>query len=58
MKRLSLGDFYISIDKEFFFDLQLHIGKLRVEWSGPPALPRRGGSFPQPSNQRTAGEGS
>jgi len=27
-----LPDFYISIDDVSFFDLQLHLGRLRLEW--------------------------
>ena len=40
MKLVVFGDFYFGIDKESFFDLQLHLGRFRVEWVGPLALTR------------------
>ena len=32
MTIFSVGDFYLGIDKESFFDLRLHFGMYRVEW--------------------------
>ena len=36
MTILSFGNFYLGIDPDSapFFDVQIHIGTLRLEWSG------------------------
>lgn len=32
MTIIYFKDFYIGIDQKSFFDLQLHLGRFRVEW--------------------------
>jgi len=32
----SLGSFYIGVDDEKFNDIQIHLGKLRIEYTGQP----------------------
>lgn len=54
---LTLGDFYIGVDRESFFDLQVHFGKIRIEWNGPKALPKRGRPSTESGNKRTTGKG-
>ena len=51
MRRL-FKDFYFGIDKQSFFDLQLHIGKVRIEWNGPLALRKRGRPSQEASHER------
>jgi len=56
---LNLPDLYITIDKESFWDLSIHMGRLRVECSGkPPHRPHRRGSTRQSMHGRTPGKGS
>ena len=52
---MRLPDFYITIDKESFFDLQIHLGKLRVECGSTTALDR--GSTQRSNHGRKAGQG-
>lgn len=50
-------DLYIGIDDVSFCDLQLHLGRLRIECGGPLPL-KDGGPSKKPSHGRTAGEAS
>ena len=52
---IQLPDLYLTIDKESFFDLSIHIGRLRLECSGkrPPSR----GSTRQPVHGRTHRKG-
>ena len=55
---IRLPDLYVTIDKEFFFDLSIHIGRLRIECSGqPPHRPHRCGSTRKPVHGRTFSKG-
>ncbi len=31
----SFGSFYVGVDEEKFNDIQIHLGKLRIEYQGP-----------------------
>ena len=55
---IQLPDVYVTIDKEFFFDLSIHIGRLRIECSGkPPHRAHRCGSTRKPVHGRTHRQG-
>ncbi len=50
-------DLYIGIDDVSFYDLQLHLGRFRIEWGGP--LPLKDSGPPKKSSHgRTTGEAS
>ena len=53
---MRLPDLYFGIDKESFFDLQLHIGRCRLELGC--TTPQDRGSSPNPRDGRQDGEGS
>jgi len=53
---MRLPDTYITLDKESFFDLQIHIGRLRVECGS--TTPKDRGSTKRSVHGRTAGKGS
>lgn len=47
----SLGSFYIGIDDEKFNDIQIHLGKLRIEYTGPSIKSNNGSSSPSSDGQ-------
>ena len=49
-----MKDFYISIDDVSFFDLQLHLGRLCVEWGS--TTPQDRGSTPESMHGRASGQ--
>jgi hypothetical protein len=51
---MNLPDFYLTFDDEFYFDLQLHLGRLRVECGG--TTPQDRGSTGRSDHQYTDGE--
>jgi len=48
-------DFYLGIDPQSYFDLQLHLGRLRVEWGS--TTPQDRGPHSDTNNRCTSGEG-
>lgn len=60
MTILSFGNFYLGIDPDraAFFDVQIHLGIIRLELSGPPPKPTRNRvqSVTEASHQCTDGE--
>ena len=52
---MLLSDFYVTIDKESFFDLQIHLGRLRVECGS--TTPQDRGSTRRSDHGRKAGQG-
>lgn len=53
---MRLPDLYFGIDTESFFDLQLHIGRCRLELGG--TTPQDRGSSPNPRDGQQDGKGS
>jgi len=55
---LSLGNFYLGVDSDSasFFDVQIHIGTLRLEWSATSPSVR--GPDSETSYRRPYGEDS
>ena len=53
---IKIPDLYITIDKESFFDLQLHLGRYRLECGS--TTPQDRGSSPNPRDGQQDGEGS
>ena len=52
---MNLPDLYVTIDKESFFDLQIHLGRLRVECGC--TTPQDRGSTRRQDHGRKAGQG-
>ena len=50
----SLGSFYIGIDDETFNDIQIHLGKLRIEYCGEHS--KEHGPSSTPVNRSEDGE--
>ncbi len=48
MQLISAGDFYMGIDKEEYCQFDIHVGRLRVEYSCPSFNKDDG---PQPSEE-------
>ena len=51
---ISFRDFYLGIDKQSFFDLQLHLGIFRLEWGS--TTPKDREPDPDASNRCTDGK--
>jgi hypothetical protein len=52
---IRLPDLYVTIDKESFLDVSIHIGRLRLELSG--TRPWHGRSTRKPVHGRTSSKG-